>query len=144
MLHYLVYERVSAGTDCLDYVHVCVAYIYSSPSSGVVVRTRVVCLMLQIKVEMVGLISMTSTATDSPIQSQYHPYLFPLTFCIHVQMNSTKVQNPRHKMQVAFSLASHTLTHERGSGQAAIVELCNLDGFDDVTSSGATRCDQVI
>ena len=42
------------------------------------------------------------------------------------------------------SLASHTLTHERGSGQAAIVELCNLDGFDDVTSSGATRCDQVI
>ena len=37
------------------------------------------------------------------------------------------------------SLASHTLTHERGSGQAAIVELCNLDGFDDVTSSGATR-----
>ena len=41
-------------------------------------------------------------------------------------------------------LASHTLTHERGSGQAAIVELCNLDGFDDVTSSGATRCDQVI
>ena len=42
------------------------------------------------------------------------------------------------------SLASHTLTHERGSGQAAIVQLCNLDGFDDVTSSGATRCDQVI
>ena len=35
------------------------------------------------------------------------------------------------------SLTSQTLTHERGSGQAAIVELCNLDGFDDVTSSGA-------
>ena len=46
--------------------------------------------------------------------------------------------------QLIASLASHTLTHERGSGQAAIVELCNLDGFDDVTSSGATRCDQVI
>ena len=45
---------------------------------------------------------------------------------------------------LVISLASHTLTHKRGSGQAAIVELCNLDGFDDVTSSGAMRCDQVI
>ena len=43
------------------------------------------------------------------------------------------------------SLASHTLTHERGSGQAAIVELCNLDGFDYVTSSGRSGdCDQLI
>ena len=44
-----------------------------------------------------------------------------------------------------YSLASHTLTHERGSGQAAIVELCNLDGFDYVTSSGRSGdCDQLI
>ena len=34
------------------------------------------------------------------------------------------------------SLATPSLTRE--------AELCNLDGFDDVTSSGATRCDQVI
>ena len=40
---------------------------------------------------------------------------------------------------VCVSLASHTLTHERGS---AIVELCNLDGFDDVVRSG--DCDQLI
>ena len=50
-----------------------------------------------------------------------------------------------YKMPVCNSLASHTLTHERGSGQAAIVELCNLDGFDDVTSRVRSGdCDQLI
>ena len=49
---------------------------------------------------------------------------------------SARVARPSAIVSYPASLASHTLTHERGSGQAAIVELCNLDGFDYVTSSG--------
>ena len=52
-------------------------------------------------------------------------------------------------MRAEVSLARPS--QERGSGQTAIVELCNLDGFVDVTSSGAHSlhcakrgCDQVI
>ena len=64
-------------------------------------------------------------------------------------INAHGVSSPREKVSsFSFpdpSLASHTLTHERGSGQAAIVELCNLDGFDYVTSSGRSGdCDQLI
>ena len=43
-----------------------------------------------------------------------------------------------------FSLATPSLTREGLVKLLYIVELCNLAGFDDVTSSGATRCDQVI